>query len=198
MRKKSMSNKGDQINIDRDSRRNIIRFGLAAFSASVLRAPNTARADARFSQRVSLYNVHTDEKVETTFWDGSHFVAEGVSQIEWLLRDWRTNQVAPIDMRLMLVLRSMAQKMETSSPFHVISGFRSQSTNLMLHDNDPEGVPEQSYHMYGMAIDIRLPEIETAKLRDLALWASNGNGGVGYYPRSDFVHIDTGRLHRKW
>ena len=155
-------------------------------------------ADARFSQSISLFNTHTNESIEVTFWDGVNFVPESVSQIEWTLRDWRTGQVSPIDMRLILLLRNTAMNMKLTKPFHVISAFRSQTTNLMLHHNDPEGVPEQSYHMYGMAIDVRLPEVDTEVLRDNLLFSANGHGGVGYYPNSNFVHLDTGRVHRFW
>jgi uncharacterized protein YcbK (DUF882 family) len=180
------------------TRRRFLGIGAGVAAAGMFGLPRAVRADARFAQRVALYNIHTEESVDTMFWDGSRFVPEAVTEIEWLLRDWRTGQVVQMDLRLMLILRSTALRMRVAEPLHVVSGFRSQSTNLMLHRNDPEGVPEQSYHMYGMAIDVRLPGVNTEDLRDAALWAANGNGGVGYYPRSDFVHIDTGRAARIW
>ena len=190
--------RGNQPPIVAATRRRFLGIGAGVVAAGFLGLPAAALADARFSQRISLYNTHTDESVDTMFWDGSRFVPEAVAELQWLLRDWRTGQIAQMDMRLMLVLRSAALKMRALGPFHVVSGFRSQSTNLMLHQNDPEGVPERSYHMYGMAIDVRLPGQDTEDVRDAAMWAANGNGGVGCYPRSDFVHIDTGRVPRTW
>ena len=180
------------------SRRGFLGLGAGAASVLAVGIAPPAVADARFAQRLALYNTHTDERLETMFWDGARFVPEAVRELQWLLRDWRTGQVAEIDLRLMLVLRAAARKVGSTDPFHVVSCFRSESTNLMLHRNDPEGVPEQSYHMYGMAIDVRLPGVPTDELRAAALWAANGNGGVGYYPRSDFIHIDTGRAPRIW
>jgi len=180
------------------TRRRLLGVSASAMALGVLGFPPAVRGNARFTQRVALYNVHTEESVNTIFWDGSRFVPEAVTEIEWLLRDWRTGEIAQMDMRLMLILRSSAMKIGTATALHVISGFRSESTNLMLHQDDPETVPEQSYHMFGMAIDVRLPGIRTEDLRDAVLWAMNGNGGVGYYPRSDFIHIDTGRVPRTW
>ncbi len=169
-----------------------------AGAAGILGVPSAFAADSRFAMRVGLHNTHTNESIDTVFWDGEGFVAEGLAEIDWLLRDWRTGEVGHVDARLLVTLQRLAKRTRAMGPFHVISGFRSESTNLMLHTKDPEGVPEQSYHMYGMAIDVRLPGFETGDLHAAAISAAFGLGGIGYYPRSDFIHIDTGQTPRIW
>ena len=171
---------------------------VAVTGAGIFAAPAVRAADARFVMRVGLHNIHTGEAVDTMFWDGEQFVDEALAEVNWCLRDWRTGEIGAMDPRLMVTLNRLAQKTGALGPFHVISGYRSESTNLMLHRNDPEGVPEQSYHMYGMAIDIRLPGFGTDALQLAAISAAFGYGGIGYYPRSDFIHIDTGQTSRVW
>ena len=147
---------------------------------------------------IALYNVNTGESVRTEFWDGLAFVDEAVAEINFLLRDWRTGAIGRMDLRLLLTLHHTAKALNCDQPFELISGFRSESSNLMLHTRSPEGVPERSYHMYGMAIDVRLPGYRTLDLRDAAYVTAGGQGGFGYYPEDDFVHIDTGRISRIW
>ena len=171
---------------------------VAVTGAGIFGTPAVRAADARFVMRVRLHNIHTGEAVDTMVWDGEQFVDEALAEVNWCLRDWRTGEIGAMDPRLLVTLNRLAQKTGAQGPFHVISGYRSKSTNLMLHRDDPEGVPEQSYHMYGMAIDIRLPGFGTGELQLAAISAAFGYGGFGYYPRSDFIHIDTGQELRVW
>ena len=180
------------------SRRHLLGMaGATAIAALGIAGPAWA-ANSRFSMSVGLHNIHTDETVDAMFWDGNNFAGEAISEINWCLRDWRTGEIGTVDARLLVTLYRLAQTVGSPGPFHLISGFRSESTNLMLHGNDPEGVPEQSYHMFGMAMDIRLPGFKTEDLRTAAIGAAFGFGGFGYYPKSDFIHIDTGQTPRVW
>jgi uncharacterized protein YcbK (DUF882 family) len=110
------------------------------------------------------------------------------------LRDHRTGEVGAVAVELLDLLHRLRLRFEPEYPFHVISGFRSFATNAALHRQSRK-VASQSLHMFGKAIDIRVPGIQTRELRTLAL--SLASGGVGYYPQSDFVHVDIGRI-RSW
>ena len=109
-------------------------------------------------------------------------------------RDFRTGDVHAIDTGLLDLLHNLTTVTETTRPFQVISGYRSPATNAMLRQVS-EGVAAGSLHMQGLAIDIRLADVPLGKLRKAAL--AMKRGGVGYYPASDFVHVDTGRV-RAW
>ncbi|OGU43084.1 MAG: Twin-arginine translocation pathway signal, partial [Hydrogenophilales bacterium RIFOXYA1_FULL_63_33] len=119
---------------------------------------------------------------------------DALAEINHVLRDYRNDQVAAIDTRLLDLLDRVKARLGTSQPFQVISGYRSPATNHLLAERS-SGVAKHSLHMEGKAIDIRIPGVALADLRKtgLALQA----GGVGYYPASDFVHLDVGRV-RTW
>ena len=110
------------------------------------------------------------------------------------MRDYRANEIKPIDPVLLDQLYALKLKTGTKSPFHVISGYRTPATNAMLRRRS-NGVARRSYHTKGKAIDIRLPGYDTHRLRNAAL--SLRSGGVGYYRNSNFVHVDTGPV-RTW
>jgi uncharacterized protein YcbK (DUF882 family) len=124
-------------------------------------------------------------------------VPAALSSVNTLLRDFRVNQVKPIDPELLDVLFELNGTLATAQPFHVISGYRSPQTNNMLHERGgaKSGVATHSLHMEGKAIDIRVPGVQLEHLRDAA--KSLKAGGVGFYPGSNFVHVDTGRV-RYW
>lgn len=143
---------------------------------------------------LSLYNTHTGESVKRVFWAEGVFVPESLADINKLLRDHRTNEVAPIDPQLLMLLGAITDQVSAGSTLHVISGYRSPQTNQALAEQSG-GVAKRSLHMDGKAIDIRIPGRDLAHLRDSAL--SLKRGGVGYYPSSQFVHVDTGRV-RSW
>jgi uncharacterized protein YcbK (DUF882 family) len=111
-----------------------------------------------------------------------------------VLRDHRSDEVSPIDTRLLDLLHTLSDKLDTTSQFHVISGYRSPATNAKLAEKS-NGVARHSLHMDGLAIDIRLPGRELADVRRAAI--ALRSGGVGYYPGSNFVHMDVGRV-RTW
>jgi len=143
---------------------------------------------------LSLHNVHTGEKENITFWSDGHYIESGLNQVNWLLRDFRTGDVKAIDPRLMNILYLLSKRMETDNPLLVLSGFRSKKTNDMLRKTT-EGVARRSFHMAGRAIDIRIQKKPSVDVQKAAL--TLGGGGVGYYPSSNFVHLDTGPV-RTW
>lgn len=176
------------------SRRHFLR-NTALLSAGLC-LPSYARAAlmAVPERSLRLYNTHTGESLKTVFWAEGQFVPEALSDINKLLRDHRTNDVAAIDPELLTLLDRVTTLVSPGDTLHVISGYRSPLTNQTLAQQSG-GVAKHSLHLDGKAIDIRIPGRDLAQLRDGAL--SLKGGGVGFYPKSQFVHLDTGRV-RRW
>ncbi len=176
------------------SRRGLLGLGAAcAFSLLSGRAFAYGKSMAQ-SKTLSFYNLHTGEKLRTVFWEKGNFIPEALGQINRVLRDHRTNEISQIDPELLDLLYALQRTIETRETFHVISGYRSPASNAKLRAHS-SGVANRSLHMSGKAIDIALPGRNLADLRRAAL--SLRAGGVGYYPASGFVHVDTGRV-RQW
>lgn len=173
------------------SRRRVI--GLLAFGGLDLAIPRWA-AGAVPSRSLRFDHLHTGERLSVEYFSAGVYVPEGLGAVDRLLRDFRTGDVHPIDPRLLDLLHVLGGATGSQRPFQVISGYRSPATNQMLRSRS-EGVAFGSLHLTGQAIDIRLPDVPLTRLRDAAL--ATGRGGVGYYPVSDFVHVDTGRV-RRW
>lgn len=146
------------------------------------------------TRALAFHNLHTDEKLEAIYFDRGVYVPDALAAVNHVLRDFRTGDVHMIDPRLLDLLHTVQGTVESRKPFQIISGYRSPTTNAMLHETTP-GVANNSFHMKGMASDIRLPDVQLAHLHGAAL--SLGRGGVGYYPASDFVHVDVGPV-RSW
>ncbi len=169
---------------------------LVGAGAALLAPASPALAALGSSRSVALDNLHTGEKLLIEYWQQGRYVQDALAQVNHVLRDFRSGDVHPIDPRLLDLLALLRQNLETSVPFGVISGYRSPATNARLRgENAHSGVATKSLHMQGMAIDIRVPGRRLASLRDTALALKAG--GVGYYPASDFVHVDVGRV-RRW
>jgi uncharacterized protein YcbK (DUF882 family) len=143
---------------------------------------------------LSFYNTHTGETLNTCYFRSGEYLTDSLKKIDFILRDHRSGEVQPIDRQLLDLLLAVSQKTDPSCCFHIISGYRSPATNARLRTQS-RGVAGGSLHMKGKAVDIRVPGYDTDRLHRAckALKA----GGVGYYPKSDFVHIDTGRI-RYW
>jgi len=157
--------------------------------------PALARAAATARPRlVAMNNLHTGETLEATYWADGGFRPDVLQQINEFLRDHRTGDVHFIDTGLLDQMYLLQRETGVERPFEIISGYRSPATNAALRQGS-SGVARKSLHMQGKAIDIRLPGVRLTKLRDTAL--SLQAGGVGYYAKSDFIHIDTGRV-RTW
>lgn len=143
---------------------------------------------------LSFYNTHTSEALSTVYWESGEYLKPSLSKINYILRDFRTHEVISMDRGLLDLLHTIHLKVGSQEPFHIISGYRSPQTNAFLRKHN-RGIAKNSLHMYGEAADIRLPGYELSQLRQVAV--NLRKGGVGYYPRSDFVHVDVGRV-RHW
>lgn len=150
-------------------------------------------------QRIAFRNAHTNEAFDARFYGAGGWDAQGLAEINHGLRDWRTNQATDMDRQLMLLLASIRDTLGLAAgqKFDLISGYRSPETNAGLRAKGGEhtGVASKSQHMLGKATDIRMPGIALDRLKQVAL--SKQAGGVGYYPKDGFVHVDTGRV-RFW
>lgn len=176
------------------SRRSFL-LNLARLSgASLLAAPIGAIARNHGERRLHFRHTHTKENLDIVYYSHGHYLAGAMLEITEFLRDYRTDESHPIDPALFDILHTISSFCPGKRCFQVISGYRSPNTNAMLRRKSSR-VAKNSMHMLGKAIDVRLPDISTRTLRNLAVALQQG--GVGYYRKSDFVHIDTGSI-RHW
>jgi len=177
-------------------RRDILKLIGGAASTIVAGVPGRLLAAERPAEarRLRFDNLHTGETLDAVYWEKGTYVPDALEAINVVLRDFRTGDVHPIAPKLLDLLVTLRGTVGTGKPFEVISGYRSPRTNAMLA-SESAGVAHSSLHMQGMAIDIRLADVALSHLHDAALKLASG--GVGYYPQSDFVHVDVGRV-RRW
>jgi uncharacterized protein YcbK (DUF882 family) len=164
----------------------------AASAAGLVLAPSARASEPR---ALALYHTHTGERLRVTYAQNGAHIPEALQEISQFLRDFRTGDVHPIDPDLLDTLHWLRSRTGSRGTYEIISGYRSPRTNEMLRTTGGGGVAQRSLHMEGKAIDVRLTGVRTARLREEALAVQAG--GVGYYPDSDFVHVDTGRV-RQW
>jgi uncharacterized protein YcbK (DUF882 family) len=177
-----------------NQRRSFLKSSVALASALSLPSLSRAAIAAPHERSLRFYNTHTGETLRTMFWAEGQFIPDALQDINRILRDHRSNTIASIDPELMLLLEKVSSQFSNHEVIEVISGYRSPETNRKLAEASG-GVAKHSMHLEGKAIDIRLPGRDLAQLQSAAL-ALKG-GGVGYYPSSRFVHMDTGRV-RHW
>jgi uncharacterized protein YcbK (DUF882 family) len=139
---------------------------------------------------LAFHNLHTNEDLECAYWSNGGYDQVALEDIAYVLRDHRADEVQAIDTELLDLLTLVRRTLNTGQPFHVISGYRSPRTNAKLHAKS-KGVAKKSLHMLGKAIDVRIPDVPLSRLRKVGLELAAG--GVGYYPKSNFVHLDIGR-----
>ena len=176
-------------------RRDLLKMGLVGILGAALPLASVKSAGAAFAQRhVSFRQQHTGESFSGVYRVGDKYMPAAFERMNYVLRDFRTEDVFPMDPRVLDILSIVQEKTGIHQPFEVLSGYRSPRTNAMLR-RISTGVARNSFHMYGQAIDIRMPGLSTRKLRNIA--KSLRAGGVGYYPSSNFVHVDTGTV-RSW
>jgi uncharacterized protein YcbK (DUF882 family) len=176
------------------SRRDFIKLagsGLVVASC----APGVALAGYPDKPRsLALTNLHTREALETCYFDGNNYVSKELSRLNHICRDFRRNEVHPMDKRLFDHISLIQKELSVETEVQIISGYRSPATNEALRGKS-KGVAKKSYHMLGQAIDFRLDGVSLKRVRDVSRELKLG--GVGYYPGSNFVHIDTGPV-RYW
>ena len=174
-------------------RRTFVIAGIAA-----LAAPRVALASAERQvapvRELGFLNLHTGESLRASYWENGAYHADALSDIARVLRDHRSDEAHPIDVKLLDLVHRLMETLDHQRPVHVISGYRSPATNKMLNRKS-SGVARKSFHMSGKAIDLRLEGVPLRRVHKAAL-ALRG-GGVGYYGKSRFVHLDTGRV-RRW
>lgn len=158
----------------------------AAASSAALALPNL--------RRLALVNTHTGDAYNDAYWTAGDYVPHALGAIAHVMRDHRSGEERAIDPRLLDLLHDLHASVGASAPYQIISGYRSPATNAALHAQT-NGVASRSLHMDGRAIDIRISGIDLPRLRDAAIHMRRG--GVGFYPDSDFIHVDTGRV-RTW
>lgn len=181
-------------------RRGFLGLGLGAAVAAVvppvLLTSNTAEAAVYggVARRLSLHNINTGEHFSEVFWADGKYRPDALKRLDVLLRDHRAKQVHRYDPRLFDVLWQIQQRLESQETFQVVSAFRSKKTNALARRRS-RAVAKESYHTRGMAVDVVLPGRDLHAVAQEAMRMQAG--GVGYYPRSGFVHVDTGPV-RHW
>lgn len=179
-------------------RRLLLKISAALFTAATARlslAGTASAAPGPTEKKLSFSSLHTGEYLNTTYWIDGEYQRDALTEVYHILRDWRVDETRPIDTGLLDLLFALRQELDSTRPFEIISGYRSPVTNASLRKHGGGGVAKKSLHMQGMAVDIRLPGRDLRDLRKAAI--SLRRGGVGFYPRSGFVHVDTGRV-RRW
>ena len=170
-------------------------FALTATAA----APHYANAagflrGAGDIRRIRLRSSRTGEAVDTIYWVEGEYISDALAEINWFMRDWRQNEVIRYDARNVDIMAATLRLMDTDEAYHVVSGYRSPATNRMLRRRN-RGVAQNSYHMKGMAADLKLSSRSISQMAAAAVACHAG--GVGKYNRSQFVHMDCGPV-RTW
>ncbi|MBS3965350.1 MAG: DUF882 domain-containing protein [Methylomonas sp.] len=143
---------------------------------------------------LAIQNPHTGDKLSLTYFEKGRYLNDAIDEISFLLRDYRTGDVHDIDTELLDQLHDLKQMLGLNRPFDVICGYRSPLTNARLHA-EHSGVANNSFHMHGRAVDIRIERLDIRRIRSAAV--AMHRGGVGYYPESNFIHLDSGTF-RTW
>ena len=178
-------------------RRDVLKIGMAGLLASVIPFVTTRKAMAAIDGgvwKVAFKHAHTGETFSGAYRVGDKYLPEAFERINIVLRDFRTHEVFPMDPRVLDIVSLIQAKTRTGKPLEILSGYRSPKTNSKLR-HESRGVAKNSFHMYGQAMDIRMDDFDTRRLRKIAM--DIHGGGVGYYRRSDVVHVDTGTF-RTW
>jgi uncharacterized protein YcbK (DUF882 family) len=170
------------------------RFHAAAAVTIVLASLPNAFGNIGGERQLNFYHTHTGKQLSVTYFQNGDYQRAALEQLNRFLSDWRNGKGREIDPELLDILWEIQQVTGSEGTYEVISAYRSPETNAMLRSRS-SGVAKNSQHLHGKAIDVRLRGLNTKVLRDTALELKRG--GVGYYAKSDFVHVDTGRV-RSW
>jgi uncharacterized protein YcbK (DUF882 family) len=185
-----------KVTIKDKSRRQFLKLGILVAAAGLTPFPAYAvlREAAVKERSLAFYNTHTGESIKTVYWAEGGYIPQALADINHILRDHRNNEIKNMSPVLLDLLYGINSMIEARQPFHIISGYRSPATNAKLAASSG-GVAKHSMHLDGKATDIRVPGRELIQVRRAASMLHGG--GVGYYPGSDFVHVDVGRV-RQW
>ena len=173
--------------------RRLLLKGLAALPLALPFSSATAGTAGTAKYQLKFRHTHTDELLDVVFRDNRGYIAPAIQRMNWLLRDHRSGEMIHMDPQLFDILHALRARCGGET-FEIISGYRSPLTNASLRSHR-RGVAKNSLHMDGRAIDVRLVGFDTARLSQAAV--DLGLGGVGYYPKADFLHVDTGDF-RTW
>lgn len=172
--------------------RRMVLGGIAG-AGITLATPALASGAGSF-RSLSVINNRTAEKLTTAYWVEGDYIPEALEAFNYILRDWRQEEVIQIDPKVVDIMAATQNILEASEPFEIVSGYRSPQTNAMLRSRS-RGVARNSYHTRGMAVDLTM---KTRSAREVAAAAQSlGAGGVGRYSRSNFAHVDSGP-RRDW
>lgn len=177
---------------DNNSRRSFFKSVLGGVFASLILP--LRRASAIDERRLDFYHTHTGNRLDVAYKRNGEYVPDALSNINAFLSDFRTGESIEMDPQLLDLIFDLREELGGAGTYEVISAFRSPKTNEMLRGRS-SGVAKNSQHLLGKAIDVRLNGVKLTELRDTAI--AMERGGVGYYARPDFVHLDTGRV-RRW
>lgn len=177
-------------------RRRFLKIGAQAALCSVFPVSAIASIDRLLAPKRNLFllNTHTGQKLDVCYYAHGRYHPEALKKINYILRDYRTEEIKPIHKGLLNLLHSISMTLDRPTRIHVVSGYRSPETNAELRKRS-KNVVKNSLHMRGEAVDIRIPDCRTRELRNFCMKLNVG--GVGYYPKSDFVHVDIGPV-RHW
>jgi len=176
------------------NRRKFVQLGLAAIACSVANPVLAAMPRVKGVRTLAFYNLHTDERLRVNYWKDGVYSRPALARINQILRDYRSGDVHEIHPRLIDLIYDLQNKVNNHNVIEIISGYRSPRTNARMASYSG-GIARQSYHIKGMAIDLRISGTSLSKLHKTALGMRRG--GVGYYPSSEFVHVDVGPV-RRW
>jgi len=178
------------------SRRSVLAGGLITMASSLIprKAFSTVKDMLLPERSLFFYNTYTGETLKADYWSEGEYITDVLDEINHIFRDHLTETIEAIDTNLLDLLCALKEKLKITEPFHIISGYRTPQTNAKLRKRSKR-VAKNSLHMYGKAADIRVPGYSTKALRFAAIELKGG--GVGYYPRSGFVHVDVGDI-RYW
>ena len=181
--------------VQRDwSRRAVLAAGATMCASPAMPAVISLAKPFGSTRRFWMKSIYTGEVIDTVYWRDGLYIPSALNDIDWFMRDWRANEYVRMDNTAIDLWSALHRIFGVDHPVELISGYRSPKTNTLLRARS-SGVAENSLHMYGCAADLRLPGKTTAQIARAAI--SIGTGGVGAYPKSNFVHVDSGPL-RRW
>ena len=168
----------------------------ACFFSATACASTAASAASKTDRIIALYHTHTGERLKVVYYRNGQYREDALAKINYFLRDFRTGDKAEVDPTTLDIVHDVQQRVGYKGEVHIVSAYRSEKTNEMLRQKSAKsGVAKKSQHIEAKAIDFRMPGVDTARIRDIAMDLQRG--GVGYYRQSDFIHVDSGRV-RYW